>query len=132
MNPVQEALTSKRTLKKFLIECDFTFLIQLQESISVALDERKTEHEAQEKMRKEREARRLEILELIRAEGFSPSELVSEKHESRAAKRKVKYQYTENGLTRYWSGVGRTPVPIQQELDAGKNLESFLIQETGN
>ncbi|ECW6768530.1 H-NS histone family protein, partial [Salmonella enterica subsp. enterica serovar Schwarzengrund] len=43
------------------------------------------------------------------------------------AKRKAKYQYFENGVHKKWSGVGRVPVVIQQELDAGKPLESFLI-----
>ncbi|EPG1955627.1 TPA: hypothetical protein ACQ74M_004482 [Escherichia coli] len=38
-----------------------------------------------------------------------------------------KYQYFENGVHKKWSGVGRVPVVIQQELDAGKPLESFLI-----
>ena len=36
-------------------------------------------------------------------------------------------QYFENGVHKKWSGVGRVPVVIQQELDAGKPLESFLI-----
>ncbi|MIE72714.1 hypothetical protein EL06_25840 [Salmonella enterica subsp. diarizonae] len=41
---------------------------------------------------------------------------------------KPKHQYIERGITKYWSGVGRVPVVIQQELDSGKSLESFLIQ----
>ncbi|HGF3272608.1 TPA: H-NS family nucleoid-associated regulatory protein [Salmonella enterica subsp. enterica serovar Newport] len=128
MNTIQQALSSKRTLKKFLSECDFVFLSKLHEQITVSLTERKAEHEAQERQQKEREAKRLELMELIKAEGFSPEEFASVQTAPKGAKRKPKYQYTEGGITKYWSGVGRVPVAIQQELDTGKPLESFLIQ----
>lgn len=128
MNPIQQALSSKRTLKKFLSECDFVFLNTLNEQITASLTERKAEHEAQEQQQREREAKRLELLELIKAEGFSPEEFASIQTAPKGAKRKPKYKYIEGGITKYWSGVGRVPVVIQQELDAGKTLESFLIQ----
>lgn len=128
MNPIQQALSSKRTLKKFLSECDFVFLNTLNEQITASLTERKAEHEAQEQQLREREAKRLELLELIKAEGFSPEEFASIQTAPKGAKRKPKYKYIEGGITKYWSGVGRVPVVIQQELDAGKTLESFLIQ----
>lgn len=79
MNTIQEALSSKRTLKKFLLECDFTFLSTLHEQITATLTERKAEHEAQEQQRKEREIKRLELIELIKAEGFSPVSTASPK-----------------------------------------------------
>lgn len=44
MNTIQQALSSKRTLKKFLLECDFTFLSTLHEQITATLTERKAEH----------------------------------------------------------------------------------------
>ncbi|ARF52195.1 H-NS family histone-like protein [Pantoea stewartii] len=128
MNTIQQALSSKRTLKKFLSECDFVFLTTLNEQITASLTERKAEHEALEQQQKEREAKRLELLELIKAEGFSQDEFASIHTAPKAAKRKPKYQYIEGGITKYWSGVGRVPVVIQQELDAGKSLESFLIK----
>ncbi len=128
MNPIQQALSSKRTLKKFLSECDFVFLNTLNEQITASLTERKAEHEAQEQQQREREAKRLELLELIKAEGFSPEEFASIQTAPKGAKRKPKYKYIEGGITKYWSGVGRVPVVIQQELDAGKTLDSFLIQ----
>lgn len=127
MNTIQEALTSKRTLKKFLSECDFNFLTSLNEQITATLAERKAEHDEQERQLMQREAKRIELLELIKAEGFSPADFAGSQSEKKAAKRKRKYQYVENGVTKYWSGVGRVPVAIQQELDAGKPLESFLI-----
>lgn len=127
MNTIQEALTSKRTLKKFLSECDFNFLTSLNEQITATLAERKAEHDEHERQLMQREAKRMELLELIKAEGFSPADFAGSQPEKKAAKRKRKYQYVENEVTKYWSGVGRVPVAIQLELDAGKTLDSFLI-----
>ncbi|MDV3315269.1 H-NS family nucleoid-associated regulatory protein, partial [Salmonella enterica] len=103
------------------------FLEMLSARISAALDEKRAEHIEQEKLRRQREEKRNELLALIESEGFSPTELVSTSPAKKSAKRKAKYQYFENGVHKTWSGVGRVPVVIQQELDAGKPLESFLI-----
>lgn len=128
MNPIQEALSSNRICKKFLSECDFIFLTSLCEQITTTLAERKAQHEAQEQLRQEREKKRLELLEMIEAEGFSLSDFAGGQPVAKAPKRKRKYQYVEAGVTKFWSGVGRVPVAIQRELDVGKSLDSFLIQ----
>lgn len=127
MNRIQDELTSERTLKKFLRESDFAFLEKLSARISAALDEKRAEHIEQENQRRQRDEKRNELLALIESEGFSAAELVSTCPAKKSAKRKAKYQYFENGVHKTWSGVGRVPVVIQQELDAGKPLESFLI-----
>ena len=40
-----------------------------------------------------------------------------------------KYQFDENGETKYWSGRGRTPKPIDEALKAGRSLDEFLIKK---
>ncbi|WP_171961641.1 H-NS family nucleoid-associated regulatory protein, partial [Escherichia coli] len=35
----------------------------------------------------------------------------------------------ENGETKYWSGRGRTPKPIDEALKAGRSLDEFLIKK---
>lgn len=115
MNRIQDELTSERALKKFLRESDFAFLEMLSARISAALDEKRAEHIEQEKLRRQREEKRNELLALIESEGFSPTELVSTTPAKKSAKRKAKYQYFENGVHKKWSGVGRVPVVIQQE-----------------
>ncbi|ROH76242.1 DNA-binding protein [Lonsdalea populi] len=127
MNHIQEELTSERTLKKFLRESDFTFLEKLRERISSTLDEKRAEHIEQENQRHQREEKRKELLALIESEGFSLSDLADDKPVKKTTKRKPKYQYSENGKIKYWSGVGHMPVFIKREIDAGKTLESFLI-----
>lgn len=127
MNRIQNELTSERALKKFLRESDFAFLEKLSTRISAALDEKRAEHIREENERIKREEKRTELLALIESEGFSAAELAGNSAAPSSAKRKPKYQYIERGIRKTWSGVGRVPVVIQQELDAGKTLESFLI-----
>ena len=129
MNPIQHELTTERVLKKFLKESDYVFLEKLSERILSALTDKKAEHDEQEKLRIERENKRLELLALIKSEGFSLADIAGEKPE-KTPKRRPKYEYVENGITRHWSGVGRTPAPIKQGLEEGKTLESFLIQRS--
>ena len=40
-----------------------------------------------------------------------------------------KYQFEENGETKYWSGRGRAPKPIDEALKAGRSLDEFLIKK---
>ena len=79
-----------------------------------------------------------EAAKLLEKEGISRQELaeilgldVSEKVSSVSKKRSArpaKYQYVdENGVTKTWTGQGRTPKAIQAQLDQGKPLSSFEI-----
>ncbi|EES9178917.1 TPA: H-NS histone family protein, partial [Escherichia coli] len=40
-----------------------------------------------------------------------------------------KYQFEENGETKYWSGRGRAPKPIAEALASGRSLDEFLIEK---
>ena len=80
----------------------------------------------------ERQERITKYKELLKQEGITADELaeilgsdvVRKKRESRPAK----YQYVdESGVTKTWTGQGRTPKAIQVELDKGKPLSSFEI-----
>lgn len=128
MNPIQEELTAERTLKKFLKESDYTFLNMLNGRISSALADKKSEYDEQEKQRIERENKRMELMSLIEAEGFSLSDLIGSEAPNTPPKRKPKYEYIDGGVKKYWSGVGRTPRFIQDELNKGNSLDSFLIE----
>ncbi|END4451164.1 H-NS histone family protein, partial [Escherichia coli] len=38
------------------------------------------------------------------------------------------YKYTDvNGETKTWTGQGRTPKALAEQLEAGKTLDDFLI-----
>lgn len=128
MHPIQQELTSERAVKQFLKESDYLFLETLAERILSALADKKAEHDAREKQRVERENKRQELLALIKSEGFSLEEIAGENPPPKPPKRRPKYHYEENGVTRRWSGTGRTPAPIQQALSEGKTLDDFLIR----
>nr|WP_250130635.1 H-NS family nucleoid-associated regulatory protein [Escherichia coli] len=40
-----------------------------------------------------------------------------------------KYQFEENGETKYWSGRGRAPKPIAEALAGGRSLDEFIIKK---
>lgn len=129
MNRIQEELTSERVLKKFLRESDFAFLEKLNSRILTALDEKRAAHILEENERIKRDEKRTELLALIESEGFTLADFAPEVGVKKIARRRQKYQYTENGVTKYWSGVGRMPVVIQQAVDSGKSLDGFLIKK---
>ncbi|AYN25696.1 DNA-binding protein (plasmid) [Buttiauxella sp. 3AFRM03] len=121
-------LSAERTLKKFLKDADFDCLNALNKRILSALEAKKAEHEEFEKQRIDREEKRNELMALIAAEGFSMNELLGEVAPKNYPKRKPKYVYIEDGITKYWSGVGRTPRPIQDGVNSGKQLNEYLIK----
>lgn len=131
MNAIQQELTAERVLKKFLKEADYLFLDRLSQRILSALADKKAEHDEQEKQRVAREEKRHELIALISAEGFSLTDLLGSCSDvpGKSPKRKPKYEYIENGVKKHWAGVGRTPRPVQEALDAGSPLDSFLIKE---
>lgn len=88
--------------------------------------------------RAERERKRQELLQLIAGEVFSPEELLGLSEEAPKSRKKTlpkappKYQFEENGETKYWSGRGRAPKPINEALKAGRSLEDFRINKSLN
>ncbi|ASL96041.1 H-NS histone family protein (plasmid) [Serratia ureilytica] len=131
---VRGLLSNIRSVRAFARETDFDLLVEMQEKLNIVIEERREEAEREKKERAERETKRLELLQLIQSEGFDPSELLgiessggSSKKSKTGVKRAPKYQYEQDGAMHYWSGVGRKPRPIQDALDQGKSLDSFLI-----
>jgi DNA-binding protein H-NS len=63
------------------------------------------------------------------SEPLSPPGALSKQKISKPkrAPRPAKYKYLVNGKEKTWTGQGRIPSAIQEQLDAGKNLDDFLI-----
>ena len=76
-----------------------------------------------------------ETAEKIAQDGIDVEALISAlsgetktKAKSKRAPRPAKYKYIDtNGQEKTWTGQGRTPSAIQEQLDAGKSLDDFLI-----
>lgn len=126
---VSTFFASSRNMKQFIKHCDLWMLMELRDKLNVAINEREIEQEKEREAEKLRTEKRAELLALIDSEGFSLEELIAAEPKKTKAPRKMKYRYTENGKVKMWSGVGRTPRVIQDELDAGENLDSFLISQ---
>ncbi|HCJ8641153.1 TPA: H-NS histone family protein, partial [Escherichia coli] len=105
---------------------------------NVVVEERREDAEREAAERAERERKRQELLQLIAGEGFSPEELLGLSEEAPKSRKKTlpkappKYQFEENGETKYWSGRGRAPKPIDEALKAGRSLEDFRINKSLN
>jgi len=81
---------------------------------------------------KERQERIAKYKDLLKQEGITVDELAeildAEVPRKKREARPAKYQYVdENGVTKTWTGQGRTPKAIQTKLDKGQSLSDFEI-----
>lgn len=133
-NEIRRTLSNIRLLRVFARETEFDLLLDMYEKLGVVIEERREDAEREAKERAEREQKRLDLLQLIAGEGFTPEELLGQiegqgksKKRSKTPKAAPKYQFTEDGVTKTWTGKGRKPKPIEEALAAGRDLDEFLI-----
>lgn len=132
---IRKVLLNIRSVRVFARETSFEQLLEMQEKLNTAIEERREEAEREAAERAERDKKRQELLNLIAEEGFSPEELLGLAEDTPKTRKKTlpkappKYQFEENGETKYWSGRGRTPKPIDEALKAGRSINDFLIKK---
>ena len=110
MSEALKSLNNIRTLRAQGRELPLEVLEEILEKLNVIVDERRQE------------------------DGINPEELLgSFQAKSTATKksrgpRPAKYSFTdENGETKTWTGQGRTPKALAEQIAAGKSLDDFLI-----
>ncbi|PNL93439.1 DNA-binding protein H-NS-like protein [Aggregatibacter aphrophilus] len=132
MTDVLKVLTNIRSLRVIARDLALEQLESILEKIQLVVAEKKEELLKVQQEENNRQERIAKYKELLKQEGITTDELaeilgsnvVRKKRESRPAK----YQYVdENGVTKTWTGQGRTPKAIQVQLDKGKSLSSFEI-----
>ncbi len=138
-NEIRRTLSNIRSLRVFARETEFDLLLDMYEKLGVVIEERREDAEREAKERAEREQKRLDLLQLIAGEGFTPEELLGQiegqgksKKRSKTPKAAPKYQFIEDGVTKTWTGKGRKPKPIEEALAAGRDLDEFLIEKATN
>ena len=96
--------------------------------------EKRSEQAELERQRAEQQDKINALLELMKADGISPSDLLGGElaHAGQPAKKRkaraAKYRFIDaNGEEKTWTGQGRTPKPIANALANGKSLDDFLI-----
>lgn len=138
MSEVLKVLSNIRSLRLATRDFSVDQLENLLEKIETLVSEKKVELAKAQEEENARQERIAKYKELLEKEGISRQELaeilgldVSEKVSGVSKKRSArpaKYQYVdENGVTKTWTGQGRTPKAIQAQLDQGKPLSSFEI-----
>lgn len=138
MSEVLKVLSNIRSLRLAARDFSVEQLENLLEKIETLVSEKRVELAKAQEEENARQERIAKYKELLEKEGISRQELaeilgldVSEKVSGVSKKRSArpaKYQYVdENGVTKTWTGQGRTPKAIQAQLDQGKPLSSFEI-----
>ncbi|MDA0127703.1 H-NS family nucleoid-associated regulatory protein [Vibrio sp. MarTm2] len=137
MSELTKTLLNIRSLRAFSRELTLEQLEEALDKLTTVVEERREAEEAERAAAAEQEAKLSAIAEQIAKDGIDVEALISAlagdskaktKAKSKRAPRPAKYKYTDaNGEEKTWTGQGRTPSAIQEQLDAGKSLDDFLI-----
>lgn len=71
-NEIRRTLSNIRSLRVFARETEFDLLLDMYEKLGSVIEERREDAEREAKERAEREQKRLDLLQLIAGEGFTP------------------------------------------------------------
>ena len=132
MAEVLKVLTNIRSLRVLARNESLELLESILEKLQLVISEKREELL---KIQQEEEARQERIAkykDLLKKEGITVDELAeilgAEVPRKKREARPAKYQYVdENGVTKTWTGQGRTPKAIQIKLDKGQSLSDFKI-----
>ncbi|WP_274887614.1 H-NS family nucleoid-associated regulatory protein [Vibrio harveyi] len=132
MSELTKTLLNIRSLRAFSRELTLEQLEEALDKLTIVVQERQ---EADRAAQAEQEAKLAAIAEQIAQDGIDVEALISAlagetktKAKTKRAPRPAKYKYTDvSGEEKTWTGQGRTPSAIQEQLDAGKSLDDFLI-----
>ena len=126
-------LNSTRGLRAAARDLPLDFLEMVLQKFRRVVSERREKELSRKKVQDEHNGRLEKLRLLLLEKGIDPSELVTstagdEKPAKARPPRTARYKYqSENGKTRTWTGQGRMPKVIAEQLAAGKSLDDFLI-----
>lgn len=133
MSLMLHKLNNIRSLRTLSREFSIDVLEEMLEKLRIVTEEKRTQQQLAAQQQAEYQEKVNTWLELMRADGISPDDLVADIQPSMAAGKKrqprpAKYRYTDHtGAEKNWTGQGRMPKPIAQAVAQGKSLDSFLI-----
>ncbi|EFP98597.1 H-NS family nucleoid-associated regulatory protein [Vibrio caribbeanicus] len=136
MSELTKTLLNIRSLRVFARELTLEQLEEALDKMTTVVEERREAEEADMAAQAEQEAKLAAIAQQISQDGIDVEALISAlagenkkgKGKSKRAPRPAKYKYVDaSGEEKTWTGQGRTPSAIQEQLDKGKKLDSFLI-----
>ncbi|MFC1040019.1 H-NS family nucleoid-associated regulatory protein [Pasteurella multocida] len=128
---LSKCLGNIKILRSFLQKQDNASLERFYGNFNTAYQEVCILLEEEKKELAEKEKKRKEVLELIKAEGLDPATItqpVTSQVTKPKSSKKAKYRYeTKNGEIKEWTGLGRMPNDLKEKIDSGIQLEQFLI-----
>ncbi|QGU09848.1 H-NS histone family protein [Leclercia sp. J807] len=126
-------LNSTRGLRAAARDLPLDFLEMVLQKFRRVVSERREKELSRKKVQDEHNGRLEKLRLLLLEKGIDLAEpMISSAGDEKPVKvrppRKARYQYqSENGKTRTWTGQGRMPKAIAEQLAAGKSLDDFLI-----
>lgn len=133
MSEFLKVLLNIRSLRAALRELSLEQVKEAHEKIEMIYLERLEQAEKEQAAQAEHQQKLAEFQAMLAQAGIDPTELVSSTPaaatvaKAKRAPRPPKYRYVENGVEKTWTGQGRTPKFLVQQLEQGRQLDDFLI-----
>lgn len=134
MSEALKSLNNIRTLRSLGRELSVEALEEILEKLIVIIDERRQEESSKAAEQQARQEKLNALRKLMEEDGINPEDLLGSFQTKSAATKKTreprpaKYSFVdENGESKTWTGQGRTPKALAEQLAAGKSLDDFLI-----
>ncbi|MDR7021052.1 H-NS family histone-like protein [Aeromonas salmonicida] len=134
MSEFLKVLLNIRSLRAALRELSLEQLKEAHEKIELIYLERLEVAEKEQAVQAEHQQKLAEFQAMLADAGIDPAELVGSAPststsavKAKRAPRPPKYRYVENGVEKTWTGQGRTPKFLAEQLEQGRQLDEFLI-----
>ena len=133
MSEFLKVLLNIRSLRAAMRELSLEQVKEAHEKIESIYLERLEQAEKEQAANAEHQQKLAEFQAMLAQAGIDPTELVgcapaaATTAKAKRAPRPPKYRYVENGVEKTWTGQGRTPKFLAEQLEQGRQLDDFLI-----
>ncbi|QTL94394.1 H-NS family nucleoid-associated regulatory protein [Aeromonas jandaei] len=133
MSEFLKVLLNIRSLRAALRELSLEQVKEAHEKIEAIYLERLELAEKEQAANAEHQQKLAEFQAMLAQAGIDPAELVgctpatAAAAKAKRAPRPPKYRYVDNGQEHTWTGQGRMPKYLTQQIAQGRQLDSFLI-----
>ncbi|WP_052816110.1 MULTISPECIES: H-NS family histone-like protein [Aeromonas] len=133
MNEFLKVLLNVRSLRAAMRKLSLEQVKEAHEKIEAIYLERLELAEKEQVANAERQQKLAEFQAMLAQAGIDPAELVgstpvaANAAKAKRAPRPPKYRYVDNGVEKTWTGQGRTPKFLAEQLEQGRQLDDFLI-----
>ncbi|MCJ8232702.1 H-NS family nucleoid-associated regulatory protein [Aeromonas jandaei] len=133
MSEFLKVLLNIRSLRAAMRELSLEQVKEAHEKIESIYLERLEQAEKEQAANAEHQQKLAEFQAMLAQAGIDPIELlgstpaVATAAKAKRAPRPPKYRYVENSVEKTWTGQGRTPKFLAEQLEQGRQLDEFLI-----